>query len=139
MSGSGYELLPHTADVLLSVWAPTMEGCLVEAVRAMVAAFAEVREVRPVRMVGFTCDPAPAAELLVAVLEEAIYLIDTEDVVPVVVAVARGGEGGLVGQFGVADRGEVPIVGPAPKAVTRHGLGLAPAGECWRGEVVIDV
>jgi SHS2 domain-containing protein len=136
---AGHELLPHTADVMLTAWAPTAEKCIEEAVRALGACFADVRAARPARVVGFVCEPAPNDELLVEVLEEAIYVLDTEDVVPVQVAIARTAHGGLVGDFGVVARSDVPLVGPVPKAVTRHGLRFARHGELWRCEVVIDV
>lgn len=135
----GYELLPHTADVMLSAWGPTSEDCLAEAARALVACVADVREARPSRLVGFTCDPAPEPELLVELLEEVIYLIDTQDVVPAAVGVARTAQGGLVGEFGVVPLAEVPVVGPAPKAVTRHGLRWERADRGYRCQVVVDV
>ena len=138
-SGSGFELLPHTADVKVSAWAPGREDCLAQAVRAMVAAFADVRDVRPQRLIGIRCAPAECATQLVEVLEEAIYLIDAEDVVPVVVSLAGTGDGGLVGQFGVADRAQVTVVGPAPKAVTHHGLRCVRTDGHWQAEAVIDV
>ncbi|MET7395998.1 archease [Dactylosporangium sp. NPDC005572] len=136
---AGYELLPHTADVMLTAWAPTAEECIEAAVRALVACFADVRAVGPARLVGFACEPAPDDELLVEVLEEAIYLLDTEDVVPVQVALARTARGGLAGDFGVIARSDVPLVGPLPKAVTRHGLRFARHGGLWRCAAVIDV
>jgi SHS2 domain-containing protein len=136
---SGYRLQPHTADVIVSAWAPTVEGCLAQAVRGLVSCFADIRTARPERLVAFICDPGPDSELLVQVLEEAIYLADAQDVVPVQVAVARTGDGGLVGEFGVAARSDVALVGPAPKAVTRHELRLERDDSTWRCQVVIDV
>jgi SHS2 domain-containing protein len=136
---SGHRLLPHTADVIVSAWAPTLEGCLAEAVRGLVSCFADVRTTPPQRMVAFSCDPGPDSELLVELLEEAIYLIDAQDVVPVQVAVARTGGGGLVGEFAVAARSDVALAGPVPKAVTRHDLRLEREDSMWRCEVVIDV
>jgi SHS2 domain-containing protein len=124
---------------MVASWAPTVEGCIAEAVRGLVACFADVRQARPVRMVGFACEPAADDELLVEVLEEAIYLLDTEDAVPVQVALARTAHGGLVGDFGIAAREDVPVVGPLPKAVTRYGLRLQRHGATWRCQVVIDV
>jgi SHS2 domain-containing protein len=135
----GYELLPHTADLMLSAWGPTTEDCLAEAARALVASLADVREARPHRLVGFEIDPAPEPELLVQLLEEVIYLLDTEDVVPAAVGVALTSRGGLVGEFGVVPLAEVPVVGQAPKAVTRHGLRWERDGDQVRCQVVIDI
>jgi SHS2 domain-containing protein len=136
---SGHRLLPHTADVMVSAWAPTVEGCLAQAVRGLVSCFADIRTVPPERLVAFVCDPGPDSELLVQVLEEAIYLVDAHDMVPVQVTVARTRDGGLVGEFGVAARSDVALVGPAPKAVTRHELRLERDDSTWRCQVVIDV
>ncbi|HEU4424948.1 MAG TPA: archease, partial [Pilimelia sp.] len=41
-SERGFRLLPHTADVIVSAWAPTASGCVEQAVRGLVAIFAEV-------------------------------------------------------------------------------------------------
>jgi SHS2 domain-containing protein len=139
MASSGHRLLSHTADVRVSAWAPTVEDCLAEAVRGLVSCFAEVQAAHPQRLVAFACEPAPESELLVELLEEAIYVIDAHDAVPVQVAVARTAEGGLVGEFAVADRADVALVGPAPKAVTRHDLRFAQDGSVWRCEVLVDV
>ncbi len=137
--GGGFRLLPHTADVIVSAWAATVEGCLAEAVRALVSSFADVSAARPQRLFGFVCDPGPDVELLVEVLEEAIYLIDAEDVVPVQVALARTGDGGLVGEFGVVACSDVALVGPVPKAVTQHGLSLDTSTSGCRCQVLVDV
>ncbi|MEV8516818.1 archease [Dactylosporangium sp. NPDC051484] len=136
---AGHEVLPHTADLMLTAWAPTAEECIEEAVRALVACFADVRAACPSRPVGFACAPAPGDELLVRVLEEVVYLLDTQDVVPVRVALARTAQGGLVGDFDVAAREDVSLAGPLPKAVTRHALHFARHGTLWRCRVVIDV
>jgi SHS2 domain-containing protein len=139
LAPSGHRLLPHTADVMVSAWAPTVEGCLAQAVRGMVSCFAEIRNARPQRMIPFVCEPALESELLVELLEEAIYVIDAQDAIPVQVAVARTAEGGLVGEFGLAARADVELIGPAPKAVTRHGLRFGRDGPIWRCEVIVDV
>jgi SHS2 domain-containing protein len=136
---SGYRLLPHTADVMISAWAPTVEGCLARAVRGLVSCFADVAQLRPKHMVAFACAPASESELLVELLDEAIYVVDALDVVPVQVGVARTEDGGLVGEFGVVARADVTVVGPAPKAVTRHGLRFEQEDSIWRCQVVVDV
>lgn len=59
--------------------------------------------------------------------------------VPVQVAVARNADGGLVGEFGLATGADVDLIGPAPKAITRHSLRFMQDGSVWRCEVIVDV
>lgn len=136
---SGFRLMPHTADVRISAWAPTVDGCLAQAAQGLVASFADTASAQPQRLVPFTCDPAPELELLVELLEEVIYVVDAEDAVPVTVSVSHTTEGGLTGEFAVADRSTVEVVGPAPKAVTRHGLILDHDDSTWRCQAIVDV
>lgn len=136
---SGHELLPHTADVVVSAWGPTAERCYAEAVRGLVACFADVRHARPDRAVPFNCEPGPDSELLVQLLEEVIYLVDAHDIVPVGAAVARTREGGLVGELDVVALSSVSLIGAAPKAISRHGLRFARDGAGWRCAAVVDV
>jgi SHS2 domain-containing protein/dienelactone hydrolase len=136
---AGFQLMPHTADVMVSAWGSTLEGCLTEAARGLVASFAEVGDTPPEDRVEFTCQPGPDSELLVELLDEVIYAIDAWDVVPVRVDVRRTDEGGLAGEFGVVERGHVRVVGPAPKAVTRHDLSVEQQDSMWRCRVVVDV
>lgn len=138
-TASGFQLMPHTADVMVTAWGSTLEGCLTEAALGLVSSFAEVGDVAPEDRVEFTCQPGPDSELLVELLDEVIYAIDAWDVVPVRVDVRRTGEGGLAGEFGVVERGHVRVVGPAPKAVTRHDLSLEQQDSQWRCRVVVDV
>lgn len=139
MSGSGHRLRPHTADVTVAAWGQSRERCLAEAVRGLVAIFADTRGLSPVRRASFACPAGPDAELLVRLLEEVIYLLDTADVVPVGVVVAAAAGGGLTGHFALVDRDGVRPVGPVPKAITRHGLRLAREDGTWRCTVTVDV
>jgi len=135
----GFTLLPHTADVRLSAWESTVEGCLAEAVRGLVSIVADLPDLEARRSVPFRLDPAPESELLVELLDEVIFVLDTENAVPVDITVARNKDGTFVGEFGVVDRADVSVVGPAPKAVTRHDLEFGQDGTDWRCEVTIDV
>ena len=56
---SGYKVLPRSAEVIVAAWAPTLEGCVAQAVRGLVSNFADVRAVRPQNLVAFVCDPSP--------------------------------------------------------------------------------
>jgi SHS2 domain-containing protein len=135
----GFTLLPHTADVMVCAWDSTVEGCLAETVHGLVSIVADVAGVEAQRTVAFSCDPGPETELVVELLDEVIFVVDTEDALPVAVTVTRREDGGVSGEFGVVDRTDVTVVGPAPKAVTRHGLRFERDDSVWRCEVVVDV
>jgi SHS2 domain-containing protein len=135
----GFTLLPHTADVVVSAWDSTVEGCLAETVHGLVSIVADVAGAEARRKLPFSCDPGPETDLVVELLDEVIFVVDTEDAIPVTVTVARREDGGVSGEFGVVDRMDVTVVGPAPKAVTRHGLRFERDGSLWRCEVVVDV
>ena len=136
---SGYRLLPHTADVVVEAWAPTRDGCLAEAVRALVAVCADTSGLDAVRSVELRLAPAGDEELLVRLLEEVIYLLEVDELVPVGVEVGPEPGGGLRGRFEVAPLTPAMIVGPAPKAVAWYELELARQGSGWRCRATVDV
>jgi SHS2 domain-containing protein len=139
MGESGHELLPHTADVVVAAWGPTAELCFTEAVRGLVACFADVGSARAGRTLPFRCEPGTDTELLIQLLEEVIYLLDVHEVVPVRAKVSRTREGGISGEFAVVELSSVGLVGAAPKAISRHGLRFVHDGAGWRCTVVVDV
>jgi SHS2 domain-containing protein len=132
-------LLPHTADVTVSAWAPTAEACVGEAVRGLVASFVDVTGLTPRSSVRWSVTPAADTELLVGVLEEVVYLLEVREVVPVRVEVSRTGEGGLEGAFWVVPARLGRPVGSVPKAITRHGLVFGGDGGAWRCVVTVGV
>jgi SHS2 domain-containing protein len=78
-------------------------------------------------------------ELLVAAMEEVMYLLDARGEVPVAATVsARDGDGVDV-VYATAPLRTVETIGPVPKGVTRHALGFAATDGMWRCTVLIDV
>jgi SHS2 domain-containing protein len=77
-------------------------------------------------------------ELLVGLLDEVVYRLDTAGEVPVDLRLAARAEG-LRAFLGMADVSALPSVGAAPKAVTLHGLSLVGGREGWRCSVTLDV
>jgi len=132
-------MLPHTADVIVSAWAPTAEGCIGEAVRGLVATFVDVTGLAAGSSVPVSFEPAPDAEALVLVLEEVVYLLDTRQVVPVRVELSRTPDGGLQGRWWVVPARSGRPVGSVPKAITRHGLRFGRDNGLWRCAVTVDV
>jgi SHS2 domain-containing protein len=118
----GYRSRPHTADVLLEAWGPDLPSCCEEAVAALVSIY-----------LGRVGDPAtgrrelrlPAAtdeSLLVDLLEEVIFTLDTADAVPFRAEVRSTPDGGLDANLLLADPEHLEETGAVPKAISRSGL-----------------
>jgi SHS2 domain-containing protein len=136
---AGFELLPHTADIIVSAWASTAEGCIAEAVRGLVASFVDVVGAQPRRSVTMDYPPVAEEELLVRVLEDVVYLLDVEQAVPARAEVERAGEGGVSATFWLVPVTAGRSTGSVPKAITRHGLRFGRSDGAWRCTVTIDV
>lgn len=134
----GHRFAPHTADIRIEAWAPTREECLAEAVTGLVASFAEVGGATPDSVVTAKVASDSDTDLLVSVLDEVIYLLDTRGAIPVGAELVPGPAGVGV-RFHLTPADRVPLVGPVPKAVTLHEprLGQTPRG--WSCSVTIDV
>jgi SHS2 domain-containing protein len=138
MSPQGYRAVPHTADVRIEVWGPTREDCLAEAVSGLVATFADTGAATPEVTITteVTADTDP--DLLVAVLDEVIYLLDTRGVVPCRAELTPG-PAGIEMRLHVVPVRAVELTGAVPKAVTLHDLQLGPGTGGWRGAATVDV
>lgn len=139
-AASGYRSVPHTADLCLEAWAPTREECLAEAVRGLVASFADVTAAGPGRPVTAELAAAASDDLLAAALDEVIYRMDADDEIPVSAAVRAVAGGGIELRLSVVPVAAAQIVGAVPKAVSLHGLRCAPdtAGR-WSASITVDV
>lgn len=136
---AGYAVLPHTADLIVSAWAPSFTGCLDQAIRGLASSYVEISEPAPRERAPLSCDGADEAELLVRVLDEAIYLLDVAGSVAVGAVLTRTATGGLSGWLVTVPVTAAEPVGPAPKAVTRHGLRVGRRDGRWRCAVTVDV
>jgi SHS2 domain-containing protein len=136
MGTAGHRGVPHTADLRIEAWAPTREECVAQAVLGVVDAVAEVPPDDPPTDVTVRVGPAADGDLLVAVLDEVVYLMDTTGRVPATAAVQ--GEGGeLRVRLGMV--APVWVVGAVPKAVSLHGLRFGRTGDGWACAVTLDV
>ncbi|MFB7667742.1 archease [Kitasatospora sp. NPDC056138] len=142
-SGSGHRAVPHTADMRVEAWSPTVEGCIGEAVRAVVEGFADTSEATPVRDREYTVTTENDADLLVSVLEEVIYRMDADGEIPLDAQVgavrdAAGGRSVSV-RLRMADADTATLVGAVPKAVSLHDLRLQGDPGGWTCQVTLDV
>ena len=121
---SGHRSVPHTADLRIEVWSPSREGCIGEAVLGTVESFldtslARAQRIRQCRLTGDRDD-----DLLLAVLEEVIYLLDTAGEAPVDVEL-EAIPGGVDVKFAMVNASTLPQVGAVPKAVSFNELHLS--------------
>jgi SHS2 domain-containing protein len=135
---TGHRAVPHTADLRIEAWAPTREACIAQAVLGTVESFLDTDDVHPDHSRQCQLTAHSDEDLLVAVLDEVLYLMDTSGEVPVDVELEPVGQG-LDVRFAMADAGEMEQVGAVPKAVSLHELSLAPGPRGWRCSVTLDV
>jgi SHS2 domain-containing protein len=138
MVAQGHRTVPHTADVGVEAWGPNRESCIAEAVLGVVDAFADVTSVHPDRIRECWFADSSDEDLLVDVLDEAVFLLDTEHEVPVDVEVEPRDDGVAV-QFAMADAAAVQRVGAVPKGVSLHGLRIGPHAGVWSCSVIVNV
>ncbi|GAA2510897.1 archease [Streptomyces thermolineatus] len=134
----GHRGVPHTADLTVRAWAPTREECMAHAVRGVAEAFVDLTGARGVRSRVVELRADRDEDLLVDLLEEVVYRLDTEDEVPVDVVLTEVG-GALRAELLMADTRTLTVIGAAPKAVTLHGLSLSGGPEGWTCSVTLDV
>jgi ribonuclease Z len=139
-TGTGHRMVPHTADVALTAWAPAKDECLAQAVYALVGGFAEVAgpgEAVPRDSVTVTVDHTSDDDLLVSVLDEVIYQVEVHGRVPVGVAFDPSDPSRV--RFETVPLAAVRIVGAIPKAVSLHELRFGRVDGAWRCHVTVDV
>jgi len=109
-----------------------------EAVAALVDSFADVSAAPSTATGEFQVAPAADADMLVTVLDEVIYRMDTEGQLPVHTEVAAS-DAGLDVRFQMAGLDRLELVGAVPKAVSLHELRFGPNASGWSCSVTLDV
>jgi SHS2 domain-containing protein len=128
-----YEWRSHTAEIELRVLAPTNEDVFADAVDAFGRYVELERDGEPARH-ELDLEAPDRGALLVALLEELIFLADTEQFVPDTTEL-RVERDRLVGVV----EGRRTRIDPIMKAATYHGLQFERNGDLWDARVVFDV
>ncbi len=118
----GHRTIPHTADIIIEAWAADFEACCREAVVGLIQSCVDGSGASVCAARRFTVPPDAPDAILLDVLDEVIFVLDTETAVPVDAAVVAGPDGGLEVVLTMAERRTVTPTGSAPKAVSRSGL-----------------
>ncbi|MGE5720493.1 MAG: archease [Nocardioidaceae bacterium] len=135
---TGHRAVPHTADLRVEAWAPTREDCIAQAVLGTVESFLDTSAAHPERTRRCRLSAHSDEDLLVAVLDEVIFLLDTGAEAPVDVELEPV-DGSVDVRFAMVDVGGLSQVGAVPKAVSLHELCLARGPSGWHCSVTLDV
>jgi SHS2 domain-containing protein len=129
-----YRWVDHTSEVELSVEAATEHDVFVDAMRGLAELLGEEPH-GDVRRREVEVAASDRATALAEWLAELVYLSETDGFLPEQVAALELDDGAL--RATVEGRTATPRY--LVKAVTYHGLELAPVGGRWRARVVLDV
>ena len=129
-----YEWRSHTAEVELHVDAPSAEQVYADAIDAF-GRLVELGDDGEPGKHELVLEGREPGDLLVALLEELIYLADTRSFLP------DGLDGLTLGAAGLRATltGRYAALDPIVKAATYHGLAFEPYERGWRARVVLDV
>lgn len=136
----GYELIDHTGDLGLKIRSADLKSLFCEAATALFDVISdldliEVREEREISVVGMDNE-----ELLVAWLNELLYLHEVERLLFRDFKIIEIGEGKLKGTAGgEVLREEYHIIKTAIKAVTYHQLEVRKENGGWSGRIIFDI
>ncbi|MEU5726408.1 archease [Micromonospora sp. NPDC047738] len=135
----GHRNVPHTADVRIEAWAPDREDCVAEAVSALVDTFVDTAGADGTAETEFSVPPGNDENMLVTVLDEVIFRMETAGVLPLATDVRPADDGGLLVRWWTVDTDAVELVGAVPKAVALHELRFGPDQDGWSCAVTLDV
>ncbi len=136
---SGHVLDVHGGSCTIDSWGPDRVSCLVEALRALVAQYAQVTDPPVSRVIPLAAGPAGGEELLECLFEDVIDTLDVFSLVPVRFHLVETEQGGVTGDMEVVGLSEAHVVGRAPRSVSHHDLSVEAHGGSWRCHVVVGV
>ena len=111
----GHRTLPHTADLIVEAWGDRFSICAEEAATGLLEICVAGRSAEQTSVVRI--DSGEPTDLLAAILDEVVYMLDTSDLVPVRVELTEVSGGAVELRFGLAAREAVQSTGSVPKAI----------------------
>jgi SHS2 domain-containing protein len=130
----GHRAVPNADDVIVEAWAPTRSGCLEELVLGVVSTFTDTHGIIGAREVPLEIGAPRDEDVVVALLDDVYYLLDTDELVVVDVALDEEDNGCFAGTFFV-----VPVAASeltaGSRSVSHSDVLFASDGSLWRGRV----
>lgn len=82
-----FEVIEHTADTGIRVWAPDLPSLFSEAAKGMLSQITEWARVEPIRERTITIDGMDETDLLINTLRELLYMFNGEELLAVALEV----------------------------------------------------
>jgi len=139
---AGVHPIEHTADLGFEVEAASLEECFALTAVALFRSFMPTRPPSGAQQMTMDVEASEAGmeELLVAWLEELLYLSEVRQLVFQTIEVTAVKQAKVIGRITGWHAGEgTRYTGSAVKGITRHGLSLEHVGSAWRARVFVDV
>lgn len=139
---TGVRPIEHTADLGFEVEAASLEECFALVAVALFQTFMPTRAPSGAPRIAVDVEASGTGmeEVLVAWLEELLYLSEVRQLVFENVEVTAVNQAKVIGRItGWHADQDTAYTGPAVKGITRHGLGLEHIGSMWRARVFVDV
>lgn len=140
MPEPGYTIGEHPADLELNVRGRTCKELFAEAARGLIESTRPPEASGPLAQRPVNLAAADREELLVAWLDEIIYLLESGFLPELPVPVDRLTETGL--ETSLPGRPVGPgddFAGPEVKAATYHRLAVRKTGKTWQARVILDL
>jgi SHS2 domain-containing protein len=135
----GHEILEHTADLGLRVWAPDLPQLFAEGAHALIAIMVEGSAPAD-RREEVSIGAPDVTALFVDWLSEVVFLFDARAFVPEKIDVdVTADPWRLRGELLGADVDRFRQVGPAVKAVTYHRADVSRTPDGFQARVYLDV
>jgi SHS2 domain-containing protein len=134
---AGFELLEHTADVGILARGDSPEEVVEQASLGLLdimGAWAPGTGER----IDIELEARDLGALLIAWLNEIVFIVESRDCAVAGLGVERAGEGGVRGWVSISPR-KGASEGTAVKAATYHRLEIGREGDSWSARVYLDV
>lgn len=135
---AGYELVDHTADIGVRLWAPTAEEVFEQAALALFSLVCDPLETDELESVDVRIEAEAPDLLLAAWLNELLYVFEARKLVLTRFDILELGERTLRARVAGEPLGRHVLCGGV-KAATLHELSLERRGGRWEGFVLLDV
>lgn len=133
-----FKIVPHTSEMAVAVRGETWEQFFQSAAEGLISLYAAAGAPRASQRRGLRLKADSAEELLIAWLNELIYLVGGQHWLPTSVRVTQAEPNELTAELEGAPLDGVKL-GREIKAATFGGLHLKKDGNAWTAVVILDV